>query len=117
MSNTLARPIVLLPAMSLSALVVTIVASAISAFVAIAASWPLWAVGVAAIVPWIPSFTAQAVSVERSSTGLGLFYVLVVTQGAHFLEHVAQMIQIHGYGLIGPGARGVIGVLDVEWVH
>lgn len=48
---------------------------------------------------------------------LGLFYVLVATQGGHFVEHVVQMVQIHVLDRSGPAARGVFGELDVEWVH
>ncbi|MDQ6674969.1 MAG: hypothetical protein M3069_30245 [Chloroflexota bacterium] len=48
---------------------------------------------------------------------MALFYALVVTQTGHFLEHVAQMIQIHLFGLQGAAARGIFGSLDIEWVH
>jgi hypothetical protein len=48
---------------------------------------------------------------------LALFYVLVVTQGGHFLEHVVQVTQIHILGLTGAEARGIFGALDIEWVH
>src|SRR5438105_6766903 len=54
---------------------------------------------------------------HRRHRWLVLFYVLVVTQTAHFLEHVAQMIQIHVLGLQGAAARGIVGALDIEWVH
>ena len=33
------------------------------------------------------------------------------------LEHVAQMVQIHLLGLSGLQARGILGMLDIEWVH
>jgi hypothetical protein len=46
-----------------------------------------------------------------------LFYLLVVTQGGHVLEHLAQMVQLHLLGLSGSSARGVFGALDLEWVH
>jgi hypothetical protein len=48
---------------------------------------------------------------------LALYAVLVVSQTGHVLEHVAQMVQIHGLHLTGKQARGVVGTLDVEWVH
>ena len=48
---------------------------------------------------------------------LVLFVVLVGSQAAHCLEHVAQMVQIHLLGLSGANARGVVGNLDIEWVH
>ena len=80
-------------------------------------AWPLWATGLAVVVPWIPVFVRDVASVYRQYQWLALFYVLVVTQTGHFLEHVAQMIQIHVLGLQGADARGIFGTLDIEWVH
>jgi len=80
-------------------------------------SWPLWLVGAATAIPWLPIFTIDAARIFRSYQWLALFYVLVVTQTGHFLEHVAQMIQIHVLGLAGADARGIFGTLDIEWVH
>ena len=48
---------------------------------------------------------------------LALFYLLVVGQRGHFVEHVAQLIQIHAFGFQGAAARGIFGTLDIEWVH
>jgi hypothetical protein len=48
---------------------------------------------------------------------LTLLSILAVSQSAHLIEHVTQMIQIHILGLSGPAARGVVGQLDIEWVH
>lgn len=79
--------------------------------------WPLWAVGVASLVPWLPAFILDTAQIYRRYQWLALFYVLVVTQTVHFLEHVSQMIEIHVLGLSGPNARGIISTLDVEWVH
>jgi hypothetical protein len=53
----------------------------------------------------------------RGEPWLLLFYVLAAAQSGHFLEHVAQMVQLHVLGLSGPQARGVVGALDLEWVH
>jgi hypothetical protein len=79
--------------------------------------WPAWVLAVAGILPWLPAFAADAAWLGRRSVGLALLYVLAVSQGGHLLEHVAQMVQIHLMGLSGPQARGVVGQLDVEWVH
>lgn len=46
-----------------------------------------------------------------------LLSLLALTQSAHLLEHVAQMAQLHLLGLSGASARGIIGRLDIEWVH
>jgi hypothetical protein len=79
--------------------------------------WPLWAVGTATVLPWLPVFTVDVARIMRAYQWLALFYVLVVTQSGHFVEHVAQMIQIHVLALTGPDARGIFGTFDIEWVH
>ena len=45
------------------------------------------------------------------------FTFLLLAQTAHLLEHVAQMIEIHLLGVAAADARGIVGQLDVEWVH
>jgi len=35
----------------------------------------------------------------------------------HLFEHVAQMVQIHVLGLSGASAQGLVGQLNIEWVH
>lgn len=46
-----------------------------------------------------------------------LFVAIVISQIFHLGEHVSQMIEIHVLGLSGANARGIIGALDIEWVH
>jgi hypothetical protein len=84
---------------------------------ALSRDWPIWAVGAATLAPWLPLLVAQTAWTYQRYQWLALFYALVVTQTGHFLEHVAQMIQLHLLGLTGAGARGVFGALDIEWVH
>ncbi len=79
--------------------------------------WPIWAAAVAAIVPWLTVFQRETAWIYRHYRWLALYYVLVVIQVGHFGEHVCQMLQIHLLHRTGPDARGIIGVLDVEWVH
>jgi hypothetical protein len=95
----------------------TLLASVGAAALGVVQGWPLWARAFAALLPWIPVFTGEIVWTYRHYQWLSLFYVLAVTQSGHFLEHVAQMAQIHILGLVGPNARGVFGTLDLEWVH
>ncbi|MGH2625257.1 MAG: hypothetical protein ACRDHY_01230, partial [Anaerolineales bacterium] len=41
-----------------------------------------------------------------------------VVQSAHYLEHVAQIVQIYALGYRPPEAHGLLGsVFDFEWVH
>src|SRR3989442_1228523 len=49
--------------------------------------------------------------------GPALLDMLALSQTARLFEHSAQMVPIHGLGLGGASARGVVGQLDVEWVH
>jgi hypothetical protein len=79
--------------------------------------WALWQVALLVILAWLPLFLLKTASIYRQYGWLAFFFILVVTQGAHLLEHVAQMIQIHLLGLSGLQARGIIGTLDIEWVH
>lgn len=98
-------------------LVLTALASYVGQISAILQGWPLWAIGLATILPWIPLFALEMVWTYRHYQWLALFYILVITQGGHVVEHIVQMIQIHLLGLTGAGARGVFGQLDIEWVH
>lgn len=98
-------------------IVVTGAASIIGLLGARIQGWPLWGVTLAATLPWIPLLTAEIVWTSRHYRWLALFYVLVITQGGHVVEHVAQMIQIHLLGVAGPHAHGIFGALDIEWVH
>ncbi len=84
---------------------------------AVLQGWPLWAIALAMLLPWVPVFAFEMVWTYRHYQWLALFYVLVVTQGGHFIEHVVQMTQIHVLGLKGLDARGAFGALDIEWVH
>ncbi len=79
--------------------------------------WAIWQVAVLVILAWLPLFFLKTVSIQRQYSWLAFFFILVVTQGAHVLEHVAQMVQIHLLGLSGLQARGIFGMLDIEWVH
>lgn len=42
---------------------------------------------------------------------------LALSQSAHLGEHVIQMIQIHVLGLRGAQAQGLVGQLNIDWVH
>ncbi len=97
--------------------VLTAVASVIGLVSAVMQAWPLWATAVAVLLPWLPILALETVWTYRHYAWLALFYVLVITQGGHVVEHIAQMIQIHILGLRGPAARGIFGALDIEWVH
>src|SRR5216684_359265 len=79
--------------------------------------WAIWQVALLVVLAWFPLFLLKTVAIHRQYGWLAFFFILVVTQGAHVLEHVAQMVQIHLLGLSGLQARGILGMLDIEWVH
>jgi hypothetical protein len=98
-------------------ILVTVLASYVGQVLAELQGWPLWGIVLATLSPWIPLFFAEIAWTYRHYQWLALFYVLVLTQSGHVMEHVAQMFQIHVLKLSGPKARGIFGALDIEWVH
>ena len=93
------------------------VASAAAIGIGILMSWPLWLFAFVALAIWTPAFTMEVVWTREQYGWLALFYALAVLQGAHMVEHIVQMVQLHVLHLTGPAARGVFGALDIEWVH
>lgn len=80
-------------------------------------TWPLWGIVLAALLPWVPAVTRDRRWMQRHDGWMALFALLVITQGGHFLEHLIQMSQIHLLHWPLAEAHGVIGRLDIEWVH
>jgi hypothetical protein len=98
-----------------------IVLTVLSAYAALVVGglqrWPLWTIVLATLVPWMPVVAREAAWLYRHYHWLALFYLLTLTQTGHFLEHVAQVAQIHALGIAPRQAHGVFGALDIEWVH
>ncbi len=79
--------------------------------------WPLWGMALAALAPMLPFLATKTLGIYRRDHLLALFTILVLTQGGHVIEHLAQMYQIHVLGLRGIAAQGIFGVFNIEWVH
>ncbi len=77
----------------------------------------LWKVALLILLAWLPIFALKTREIYRQYHWLAFFFVLLIAQSVHFTEHIAQMIQIHLLGLSGMQAHGIIGMLDLEWVH
>src|SRR6266849_3511550 len=77
----------------------------------------LWKVALLILLAWLPIFVVKTREIYRQYHWLAFFFVLLIAQSVHFTEHIAQMIQIHLLGLSGMQAHGIIGMLDLEWVH
>lgn len=95
----------------------TALASYVAQIFAILQGWPLWAIVLATLLPWLPLLAREMAWTYEHYGWLALFYVLVITQGGHVVEHVAQIVQIHVLGIAPREARGIFGALDIEWVH
>ena len=77
----------------------------------------LWKVALLILLAWLPIFVVKTREIYQQYSWLAFFFVLLIAQSVHFTEHIAQMIQIHLLGLSGMQAHGIIGMLDLEWVH
>jgi hypothetical protein len=77
----------------------------------------LWQIALLIVLVWSPLFFLKTAELYRQYRWLALFFILVMTQGGHFVEHLTQMIQIHVLGLSGQQANGIFGMLNLEWVH
>ena len=77
----------------------------------------IWLLGFVIIAAWMPLIVSTMSKIYRQQPWLAFLYILVVAQTAHTIEHLAQMVEIHLLGLSGPQASGIIGFLNVEWVH
>lgn len=45
------------------------------------------------------------------------FSLLLLAQGAHIVEHAVQLTQLYIWGVTKQRAHGIVGTLDIEWVH
>jgi hypothetical protein len=97
--------------------VVTALVSSGLQVMAVGLGWPLQATLQLVLLPWVALLVWELACAYRDRFWLGLFTTLLVFQGGHFMEHIIQMWQIHVLNLQGPDARGLVSVLDVEWVH
>lgn len=117
MKHLVARRLLALGNVPPRVILVTALASYVGQALAGLQGWPLWGKVLAALSPWIPPFFAEIAWTYRHYQWLALFYVLVLSQGGHVVEHLAQMVQLHVLNL-GPGhTHGIFGALDIEWVH
>jgi hypothetical protein len=78
---------------------------------------PLWAIGLMALLPWLPLYIFEASWQYRHYGAFALFGTLVLLQLGHLSEHVVQNLQLLlSHGRLA-ASRGVFGQLDVEAVH
>jgi hypothetical protein len=95
----------------------TIAASWLGMVAAIILKYPLVVVALVTLIPWIPIFISEATWKYRHYAWFALYEILFVTQGLHFIEHIAQILQIYVIGVPRAEAHGIFGNLDQEYVH
>src|SRR5262245_60360348 len=111
------HPLVRLTSKPIRTLVITIDASSLAMLVAIVFNFPLAVIGIATILPWIPLLCSEVLWKYRHYGAFALLEVLVIVQGLHFIEHIAQLVQVYVLGISRSQAHGIIGSLDIEYVH
>jgi hypothetical protein len=117
MKHLVARRLLALGTVPPRVILVTALASYLGQSLAGLQGWPLWSLVLAALTPWIPLVFLEMAWTYRHYQWLALFYLLVLSQAGHVVEHLAQMVQLHVLDL-GPGhTHGIFGALDIEWVH
>ncbi|HLZ55505.1 MAG TPA: hypothetical protein VKR06_01045 [Ktedonosporobacter sp.] len=77
----------------------------------------LWLLGFLIIAAWMPLILSTMRTIYQQHRWLAFLYLLVIAQAAHMIEHLAQMVEMHILGWPGPKASGIIGFLNIEWVH
>src|SRR5260370_20603164 len=61
-------------------------------------TWMAWQIAAALLTAWTPYILCAYVKINRIDDRLGVFFMLMLVQGGHFMEHVVQMVQIHVMG-------------------
>ena len=79
--------------------------------------WQIWILGFLIIAAWMPLVLSVTNTISQQHRGLALLYLLVMSQIAHMMEHLAQMVELHVLGFPTLKANGIIGFLNNEWVH
>ncbi|MGQ0603478.1 MAG: hypothetical protein ACT4QE_17495 [Anaerolineales bacterium] len=80
--------------------------------------WPFWtAVAIVLLALLIPGvFKWRADQRRYGATVMGVSFMLV-TQGFHTIEHIAQWVQYHALGWTMRASSGLISPANSEWVH
>ena len=79
--------------------------------------WKLWLLGFLIIAAWMPLVISTMRTIYQQNPWLSMLYLMVIAQAAHTIEHLAQMVEMHVLGWPAASAKGIIGFLDIEWVH
>src|SRR5687768_10673567 len=92
------RHFVELQSAPMSAIAVAAAGSFMGQIAAVVQAAPLWVYVVAAVAPWLPILTLEIVWTYRHFKWLAVFCMLLVSQAAYLVEHVAQVMQMYVLG-------------------
>gem|GEM_PF-1407746 len=95
----------------------TAAASAVLVGAALLSGYPLWVLGLAALIPWVPFFTLETVRTSQNYGFYAFFVVVVGFQMLHMGEHTVQVLQLAFSDGDLVHSHGVFGQLDFELVH
>ena len=98
-------------------LLLTTIISALAIALAALAGLSEREVALVALLPWLIYLGLQLPIVVRSMPWLAPWLALLLGQALHLVEHAVQMAQLHILQLPPSSAHGVVGALDIEWVH
>jgi hypothetical protein len=111
------RHLVELQSAPMSAIAVAAAGSFAGQIFAVLQAAPLWVYLVAAVAPWLPILALEIAWTYRHFKWLAVFCLLLVSQAAYLLEHIARFAQIHVIGQPRVEATGILGALGIERVH
>src|SRR5579871_4859605 len=97
------------------ALAITVAASWLGMVITIVLQYPLVVIGIVTLIPWLPLFFSEATWKYRHYAWFALIELLVIVQGLHFIEHIAQITEVDLLHLPRSQARGIFGNLDQEY--
>lgn len=115
--RTLRHPLLRFTSKPRRVVVITVDVSSLALLIAIVFNFPLAVMGIATLLPWIPLLSSEVLWKYRHYGAFAILELLVIVQGLHFIEHIAQLIQVYVLGMARSQAHGIIGSLDVEYVH
>jgi hypothetical protein len=95
----------------------TAVASAVLVGAALVSGYPLWVLGLAALIPWVPLITFATIRTSHEYGFYAFFVVVVGFQVLHMGEHTVQVLQLAITDGNLAHSHGVFGQLDFELVH
>lgn len=102
---------------SLKAVLITAFVSEFLLVGAIVQDFPLWGIVLAALIPWIPLFTFEAVWKYENYGFYAFLLAFTLLQIGHLGEHAAQVGQLLAFQGDASRSHGVFGALDRELVH